>query len=375
MKAILSFIVCLFPGFIYAQLSMSGYALQKIGYETNPLRIPSNRLLIEEDDDLLLVELPSAFTTNTKIYLSAKQKWKKAEFGLRPRVDYSLYPGYEEANYLKGDVTQLFSFKVNKKWKLYQSTFWSIRQRNGDSQDEEAFVIPLSYSRFKSSIGAERKLANRWAIKLDGAYLKQIYNAQEDRINQYTAWEINTEIKKRFKKASKWKEIEWEVYWQNRNWTRAILQNDSTEIWSTSITPMQYFRVSWTGIYKLGKNMEWKPLLQYATRNSKIARQSWSSLRAGLGFNWSKDNWQVKWSGSIYNRKFPQSFNEDYDDLALNFLYIRNSLTVEQFFTDQISALFTMQLNQRTSNYLEEEEPAVGAYHNAYIGLGGKVRF
>ena len=202
MKHLTFFIILCLPVYLFAQLSVSGYATQQIGLESNPLRNPSS---LQDNNGMPLDTLdltPTTFISYSRLYVKSAYQWDKASFIIKPRLTYRYYPVYDAANYFKADINQQFVYKPNKKWKLYETFLFRSSQRQGAEQIEEVFSIPRSYNRYRLGFETVYKHNRYWYFKTGVAGLSNQFHTEEDQINYYRALEAIAGVKRKFKRGN-----------------------------------------------------------------------------------------------------------------------------------------------------------------------------
>ena len=374
MKHLTFFIILLLPISIFAQLSVSGYATQQLGLESNPLRNPAS-LLDNNGNPLDTLDLaPTTFSSYSRLYVKSVYKWDKASFTIKPRLTYRYYPAYDVANYFKADINQQFMYKPNKKWKFYQSFLFRSSQRQGAEQIEDLFSIPRSYNRYRLGIEAVYKLNRYWYFNTGVAGLSNQFQTEEDQINYYRALEATAGVKRKFKKGNKLRQITLDMSLQRRAWEIGTESEEEDEE-DFNFTLMHYYNIAVSTELQLNDGWSWSPMLRFNGRKSENAKQNWHSFTLGSDLQWAKDKWLVKWQSRIYNRSFPNLIPLQEVLTPLEYVYFRNMLTVEYQATDYLALMATIQDLRRTSTFENEQRIPFRAYQNTYFGFGVKISF
>lgn len=371
MKFAFCSLVAILPLALFAQTSLTGYGIQQVGIEHNPLKNPTT--FLGQLDTVNTIGLtPSPFYSYSKFYLNLKYKWNRSELGLKPRMIYRYYPSYQEANHLQADLQQYFNHKLNKRWKVYQLANYRTSQRNQNFQQDDIFLVPRSYDRITATLGAEYKPNRNWEFDWNGSYIYTNYQTDSISSSTYWAWELNASIKRRFRKLKSLKATEVGLNVENRDWTRGRLQDELE--WTFTDIQMQYWELKWSADFEFWDQLEWEPFLSLNGRLASRESLNWNSVRAGFKLSWETDDFDISWSTSIADRSYPNFYPDRSGEIPLHYVYFRNSLILEYFLSEQWSILLNAGAINRSSNVTDETRLAFRSYDNYFIRLGLKLR-
>lgn len=376
----LSIILFLFlPVLLSAQNQLSGYISQQLGMEKNPLRNPSS--LFNEDGELFESQelTPLLFQSNTNFYLRWQRKWEKVSFGLKPKLSYVWYPSMTETNLLRVNLEQQLSFKLTKKWTLYQTAFWQKRQRNGADLAEEVFTLPRSYNQKGLSAGLQYKWNKHWLVDWENTILNRQFFTEEDTETFYNGWKSSLELKGRWKKADVLKKFYARLQYEQRNWERIRFfeeeEEEEEEIEVLSTTLMIYSRFR-TGVsLALNDQLEWSPYLEILNRNSSVNRQDYMNYKLGFALSWEKDEFSVDWKPAVSRRIFASLSPDSSSSANLAYWYWSNSLQLNYQLASNWEVYLLWSHMNRDSNFDLEDARTFRSYQQYYIGIGVKFRF
>lgn len=368
MKITLFLTAFLFPVILFSQLEVNGNLTQQFGMEYNPLNNPRTILAGGEDGTIESNQFP--FVSYSKVYIHGKYKGDGVTVGLKPKVEYSFYPAYEEANQLKGNVEQYASFKVNKKWKFYQEFEVVFNQRNGDAAEIDVFNIPRSYNRFRGGLGLVYKFDKQWSFDLQAYSLKNVFQADDGAENFYTANAVRGKLRNKLKGRQSLKLFETTAELQKRNWVRGV--EDDEENINTG-TEMIYWSVKTAARFELNDEVSWKPYVKIVGRDSERKEQDWYGLKIGASTTWRRDDLSVSWSTNVYRKVHPNLMPGGGG--PLKYLILNNGLTVGYDIDENWSGLFTTRFTKRYSSFDDESSRGFRPYTNLYVGLGVRLKF
>ncbi|MCH2082620.1 MAG: hypothetical protein MK226_09530 [Saprospiraceae bacterium] len=371
----LSIILFLFlPVCLSAQNQLSGYISQQLGMEKNPLRNPSS--LFSENEQVFESEelTPILFQSNTNLYLRWQRKWEKVGFGFKPKLSYLWYPSMTETNLLKVNLQQQLSFKLTRKWTLYQTAFLQKRKRNGADLAEEVFTLPRSYNQKGLSVGLQYEWNKYWLVDWENTILNRQFFTEEDTEIFHNGWKSSLELKGKWRKADVLKKFYARLQYEQRNWERISFFEEEEEE-ALSITLMVYSRFR-TGVsLALNDQLEWNPYLEILNRNSSVNRQDYMNYKLGFALSWDKDEFSIDWKPAVSRRIFASLSPDSSSTINLAYWYWSNSLQVNyQLASNWEVYLLWSQVN-RDSNFDLEDARTLRSYQQYYMGIGMKFRF
>ena len=375
----LSIILFLFlPVLLSAQNQLSGYISQQLGLEKNPLRNPSS--LFTEDGELFESEelTPLLFQSNTNFYLRWQRKWEKVSFGFKPKLSYVWYPSMTETNLLRVNLEQQLSFKLTKKWTLYQTAFWQKRQRNGADLAEEVFTLPRSYNQKGLSAGLQYKWNKHWLVDWENTILNRQFFTEEDTETFYNGWKSSLELKGRWRKADVLKKFYARLQYEQRNWERIRFfeeeeEEEEVEVLSTTLMIYSRFR---TGVsIALNDQLEWRPYLEILNRNSSVNRQDYMNYKLGFALSWEKDKFSIDWKPAVSRRIFASLSPDSSSTTNLAYWYWSNSLQLNYQLASNWEVYLLWSHMNRDSNFDLEDARTFRSYQQYYMGIGVKFRF
>ena len=177
MKYAIACLWILIPIALTSQVTWKGYFQQDLGIEHNPLRNPRGLEFQNTSEEDQFELRPTALVSVSKLYLNMKRKWDNLELGISPKISYRNYPGYQEGNALRGQLTQSLTYKLNREWRFYQKLNLIHNRRNGVDLATDLFQIPRSYQQFSTSLGTSYRVDRYWNIGLEVEALKRNFLA------------------------------------------------------------------------------------------------------------------------------------------------------------------------------------------------------
>lgn len=354
------------------------------GYDQNIYRLPA--LFVNAEGDTLDDVLRNGWFSLGSLAMEQTMKWDQHQLVLSGLGSARVYPTQIEDNLYRGQLSQAYLWKINRKWKIYQEFNLATFSRNGQDDSQDVFSIPLSYHQYAVLAGTQWKPSKRLYTKLEASARTKIYVPGETASLRYSEKSLRVYTKLKMDKDQPLNSWEGTARYRYRNYLResyTFLANEEEDVeeeedfeWDDEFADfeessfnMSYLNVEATVKIQGGDYLYWKPSLEWISRDGSNANLGYRELKPEIYLNYQKGRSTISLRTSYAWRYFGSLTPNNTQDL-LRYRYWRTRLIWKQALTEQWSIHTDVRVVQRQSNFDLESSRLYRSYSTSSASLG-----
>jgi len=373
MKHLLIFTCFLFAIESRAQIKTNFSIESSIGYENNIFKSPDSFLdngALKDQNNLY----KNSFYQEGGVRFFAKKKWKNQSLSFRLNPKGIYYYSEKKASYFTFLSGLRYSNELNKNTKWQMSSWYKIKNREGENIDGSELNFPLGNNHFGLATSLDLRLykQNRSFVKL--IYGNRDYKKSNGFDLSYNAIGMSTVIRNVFKRKTGW-----HSYGVEADFVNKFFQQQKT---STNTTAKFKWKDMSAGVfyrYPITKKLDLKPLFQYKKRiDSDKDKFSYNQFKPSINLVYKNKKISLGLTGSYTSRTYKtlEATDNNWDKLGkLNYRFYQIKLEGERELNKKLSITTNCFLNNRKSNKTNTKSIYFRDYNYYNLSIGLKYQF